>query len=305
MDRKATARETLAIMDRGYYEVNGTRVDIREQQEDSVKRSFLLTPEQGEQILKKWETGSKTEKKAAVLTTLNCSAVDAILRLTSEGKSAAVLNFASAKNPGGGFINGAMAQEESLAASGCLYKTQLAHEEYYEKNRAFRSMMYTDHAIWSPDVVFFRDGRFRLMEKPVTASVLTLPAVNMGQVLLKGEEEAEAEKINRAKAAGGRIICVGTTSCRTLESATGEDGILRAGSGWTDIFIYPGYRFKILDCLITNFHLPESTLVMLVSALAGREHVLHAYEEAIREKYRFFSFGDACFLADLKMRSEE
>ncbi len=118
-------------------------------------------------------------------------------------------------------------------------------------------------------------------------------------------EEAEAEKINRAKAAGGRIICVGTTSCRTLESATGEDGILRAGSGWTDIFIYPGYRFKILDCLITNFHLPESTLVMLVSALAGREHVLHAYEEAIREKYRFFSFGDACFLTDLKMRSEE
>ena len=118
-------------------------------------------------------------------------------------------------------------------------------------------------------------------------------------------EEAEAEKINRAKAAGGRIICVGTTSCRTLESATGEDGILRAGSGWTDIFIFPGYRFKILDCLITNFHLPESTLVMLVSALAGREHVLHAYEEAIREKYRFFSFGDACFLADLKMRSEE
>ena len=199
MDRKATARETLAIMDRGYYEVNGTRVDIREQQEDSVKRSFLLTPEQGEQILKKWETGSKTEKKAAVLTTLNCSAVDAILRLTSEGKSAAVLNFASAKNPGGGFINGAMAQEESLAASGCLYKTQLAHEEYYEKNRAFRSMMYTDHAIWSPDVVFFRDGRFRLMEKPVTASVLTLPAVNMGQVLLKGEDEAEAEKVMRRR----------------------------------------------------------------------------------------------------------
>ena len=199
MDRKATARETLAIMDRGYYEVNGTRVDIREQQKDSVKRSFLLTPEQGEQILKKWETGSKTEKKAAVLTTLNCSAVDAILRLTSEGKSAAVLNFASAKNPGGGFINGAMAQEESLAASGCLYKTQLAHEEYYEKNRAFRSMMYTDHAIWSPDVVFFRDGRFRLMEKPVTASVLTLPAVNMGQVMLKGEDVEYAEQVMKRR----------------------------------------------------------------------------------------------------------
>ncbi len=108
-------------------------------------------------------------------------------------------------------------------------------------------------------------------------------------------EEGEAKKINQAKAAGGRVICVGTTSCRTLESAAGQDGVLKAGCGWTDIFIYPGYQFKMLDCLITNFHLPESTLVMLVSALAGREQVLHAYEEAIREKYRFFSFGDACF----------
>ena len=109
-------------------------------------------------------------------------------------------------------------------------------------------------------------------------------------------EEEEAKKINDTKKAGGRVICVGTTSCRTLESATGEDGVLKAGSGWTDIFIYPGYRFKILDALITNFHLPESTLVMLVSALAGREHILHAYEEAIKERYRFFSFGDAMFI---------
>ncbi len=111
-------------------------------------------------------------------------------------------------------------------------------------------------------------------------------------------EEEEAKKVNDAKKNGGRVICVGTTSCRTVESATGEDGILKAGSGWTDIFIYPGYRFKILDGLITNFHLPESTLVMLVSALAGREHVLHAYEEAIKEKYRFFSFGDATLIID-------
>ena len=112
-------------------------------------------------------------------------------------------------------------------------------------------------------------------------------------------EEDQAKLINDTKAAGGRVIAVGTTSCRTLESATGEDGILKAGSGWTEIFIYPGYRFKTLDCLITNFHLPESTLVMLVSALAGREHVLNAYEEAIRERYRFFSFGDAMFITDL------
>ena len=108
--------------------------------------------------------------------------------------------------------------------------------------------------------------------------------------------EEAAEKINRAKASGGRVICVGTTSCRTVESAAGDDGTLKAGCGNTEIFIYPGYRFKVLDCLITNFHLPESTLVMLVSALAGREHVLHAYEEAIRLKYRFFSFGDAMLI---------
>lgn len=92
------------------------------------------------------------------------------------------------------------------------------------------------------------------------------------------------------------MIAVGTTSCRTLESATGEDGILKAGSGWTEIFIYPGYRFKMIDGLITNFHLPESTLVMLVSALAGKEHIMAAYEEAVREKYRFFSFGDAMMI---------
>ncbi len=110
-------------------------------------------------------------------------------------------------------------------------------------------------------------------------------------------EKEQAAIINETKKNGGRVICVGTTSCRTLESATGEDGILRAGSGWTEIFIYPGYKFKILDALITNFHLPESTLLMLVSALAGRDHVMAAYEEAVKEKYRFFSFGDAMFIS--------
>ena len=105
-----------------------------------------------------------------------------------------------------------------------------------------------------------------------------------------------ADKINRAKREGHRIICVGTTSCRTVESASDEDGVVKPGCGNTDIFIYPGYRFKVLDALITNFHLPESTLVMLVSALAGREHILNAYQEAIREKYRFFSFGDAMLI---------
>lgn len=108
--------------------------------------------------------------------------------------------------------------------------------------------------------------------------------------------EEAAEKINRTKENGGRVICVGTTSCRTIESAADENGHIKPCSGWTDIFIYPGYRFKVLDCLITNFHLPESTLLMLVSALAGREKVLAAYEEAVREGYRFFSFGDAMLI---------
>ena len=109
-------------------------------------------------------------------------------------------------------------------------------------------------------------------------------------------EEDQAELINRTKKEGGRVIAVGTTSCRTLESATGEDGILKAGSGWTDIFIYPGYQFRMIDALITNFHLPESTLMMLVSAFAGRELIMDTYAEAVKERYRFFSFGDAMFI---------
>lgn len=109
-------------------------------------------------------------------------------------------------------------------------------------------------------------------------------------------EEEQARLINETKKAGGRIISVGTTSCRTLESATDENGILKAKSGWTEIFIYPGYHFRMIDGLITNFHLPESTLLMLVSALAGKEHIMKAYEEAVRERYRFFSFGDAMMI---------
>ena len=110
--------------------------------------------------------------------------------------------------------------------------------------------------------------------------------------------EETARIINETKRNGGRVICVGTTSCRTVESFAAEDGTLKESAGWTSIFIYPGYRFKVLDALVTNFHLPQSTLIMLVSALAGREHVLAAYEEAVKERYRFFSFGDAMFIGD-------
>lgn len=117
--------------------------------------------------------------------------------------------------------------------------------------------------------------------------------------------EEAAKIINDTKAKGNRIICVGTTSCRTIESAADNDGKVEAGCDNTSIFIYPGYKFKALDCLITNFHLPESTLVMLVSALAGKDNVLHAYDEAIKEKYRFFSFGDACFFTNSFTKNNE
>lgn len=150
----------------------------------------------------------------------------------------------------------------------------------------------------------------KIVEKGVETAYVTLhvglgtfrpvKAENLSQHHMHSEyyevTKEAADKMNHAKASGGRIICVGTTSCRTVESAADENGIVQPGCGNTEIFIYPGYQFKVLDCLITNFHLPESTLVMLVSALAGREQVLAAYQEAIEERYRFFSFGDAMFI---------
>ena len=133
-------------------------------------------------------------------------------------------------------------------------------------------------------------GTFR----PVKAEEITGHHMHSELCMMSAET---ADILNETRKNGGRIVCVGTTSCRTLESLVGEDGTFCAASRWTDIFIYPGYRFRAMDALITNFHLPESTLVMLVSAFAGREHVLHAYEEAVKERYRFFSFGDAMFIA--------
>ena len=133
-------------------------------------------------------------------------------------------------------------------------------------------------------------GTFR----PVKAEEITDHQMHSEFCMISQET---AQLLNETRRAGGRLVCVGTTSCRTLESLAGEDGLFHESSAWTDIFIYPGYRFKAMDALITNFHLPESTLVMLVSAFAGREHILHAYEVAVQERYRFFSFGDAMFLA--------
>lgn len=220
MDRKAVARETLDIMKQGYYDMadnvekrdgfKGKRIWIQEDMEWSVSRSILITPEQGCEILAKYDGKGRGEeaagiqqaagRRAAAVWVENISAIDAIGRMAAEGKeNMGVLNFASAKNPGGGFLNGAMAQEESLAASSTLYRTLTANEEYYQVNRANRSMMYTDYGIYSPEVTFFRDGRFHLVEKPVKASVLTMPAVNMGQVMQKGEDLHEAKKVMRRR----------------------------------------------------------------------------------------------------------
>lgn len=216
MDRKAVARETMKIMEQGYYELppkqeKGTdkkagenrepermRISIKETMEDSIRRSILISPDQGARILEKY--GSSNPLSQPQTRVENISTVDAIRILSGEGKTTiGVLNFASAKNPGGGFLNGAMAQEESLAASSTLYPTLTANETYYRKNRANPSMMYLDYGIYSPDVLFFRDGSFRLTDIPVKASVLTLPAVNMGQVLLKGENQDEARRVMRRR----------------------------------------------------------------------------------------------------------
>lgn len=236
MDRKATAKETLEIMKNGYYEVRSRRVDISKFQEYSVANSFLLTPQQGEELMKGLPSdtlpnlnseGILNQSHTPEYTVWNCSTVDAILKADACKKSnIAVLNFASAKNPGGGFLNGAMAQEESLAASSCLYATLIVHEDYYKNNRACKSMMYTNHSIFSPDVVFFRDGRFQLLPQPVTASVLTLPAVNMGQVKLKGEDIHQAELVmkQRMKLA---LTIFAHQNCKTLILGAYGCGVFR------------------------------------------------------------------------------
>lgn len=266
MDRKAVARETLDIMKQGYYEIDGIngrrkRIDIKEDMERSIGRSILITPERGREILKNYEDAAggirKTKTVRQMCRAENISTVDAVRKLAAEGKEkTGVLNFASARNPGGGFINGAMAQEESLAASGTLYRTLTANEEYYRKNRAQSSMMYTDYAIYSPDVIFFRDGRFRLTEEPVKASVLTMPAVNMGQVQIKGEDIHEAKRVMRRRmklalalfaSQGAAHLILGAYGCGVfrndpLEVAQWWNDILEEGfSGFFESLFYAVY----------------------------------------------------------------
>lgn len=185
MDRKKIANETLNIIKQGYYIFNQQKISIHEMQEKSINDSVLIPPDT--YLLR--EEKSNNTKISVHISVENTPTVEAILNWNISKKSnIGVLNFASAKNPGGGFINGASAQEESLAASSGLYGCQCANPDYYSINRSCGTMIYTNYAIYSPNVVFFRDGRFRLLEQPVTASVLTLPAVNFGQVLQKGED---------------------------------------------------------------------------------------------------------------------
>ena len=187
-------------------------------------------------------------------------------------------------------------------------KAELADQERYQ---TVYSKEVGSAAAPTAGLHFTQDLLERIRDKGVKTAFVTLH-VGLGTFRpVKAEEITEhhmhselcmmsketAKVLNETKAAGGRVICVGTTSCRTLESLVNEDGTFAEKSKWTEIFIYPGYQFKAMDGLITNFHLPESTLVMLVSAFAGRENVLSAYEQAVKERYRFFSFGDAMFIA--------
>jgi uncharacterized protein (TIGR02452 family) len=251
MDRKAVANETVRIMRQGYYEVpqEGSaqegqkpqikRMDIKADMEQSIRESFLITPRQGEELLRKYENRSRCRMPQTRVE--NISTVDAVRLLAEEdGGEIGVLNFASAKNPGGGFLNGAMAQEESLAASSTLYRTLIAHEEYYRENRVQRSMMYLDYGIYSPDVVFFRDGEFHLTEHPMKASVLTLPAVNMGQVILKGENQEEARRVMRRRMKLVLAVFAERKVCRLVLGAYGC-GVFRnepreVAAWWRELF---------------------------------------------------------------------
>ncbi|MCI8649798.1 MAG: TIGR02452 family protein [Anaerotruncus sp.] len=255
MDRKEIAQETLQIMRQGFYEYEGRRVEFSTAQKKSVENSLLFTPEQALECVR---TCPKNPQRQPKLLVSGQSTVEAILDCAANRQErVGVLNFASAKNPGGGFLGGAMAQEESLAASSGLYQSLCAHMTYYETNRACKTMCYTHHAIYSPDVVFFRDGQFQLLAQPVTASVLTLPAVNYGQVLQKGEDTAHAKQVMRERmkaalalfaARGDRNLILGAYGCGVFRNDPDEIAawwkeLLEEGYGASFTHIF----FAVLD----------------------------------------------------------
>lgn len=253
MDRKAIARETLDILTNGGYPSPSGWVDIAALHQKSVSQSRFFPQEELPSL------PPNPNYPETAITLAPVSTVRAILNLAAQGKTAiGVLNFASAKNPGGGFLNGAMAQEESLATSGGLYKTLTPHEEYYRINRACGTMQYTGCAIWSPEVVFFRDENFALLPAPVTASVLTLPAVNLGQVLQKGEDLPAAKAAMNARMAralalfaamGSRELVLGAYGCGVFRNDPRD--IARR---WQELLSSPefsgrfaGVTFAVLD----------------------------------------------------------
>lgn len=256
MNRKEIAAETLKIQQQCRYQVNGTEIDITARQRASEQNSFLLTPEQGHDLIRKIQP--LPNSPTAVYRLINQSTVRAIAEMNDSGSIPAVLNFASAKNPGGGFLNGAMAQEEALAAAGGLYQTQLLHSTYYTANRACKSMMYTDHAIYSPEVVFFRDDRFALLEQPVYASVLTLPAVNMGQVIRKGEDVPQAKAVMKDRMRLSLAVFAGQKAARLILGAYGcgvfKNDPAEVACWWRELLEEEGYGrffeeivFAVLD----------------------------------------------------------
>lgn len=256
MDRKAIANETVAAILAGRYHYQGKEVDFSAKQAYSERNSILITPEEGQAILEKFHPLPKG--KGARLAVVAQSTVGAILDLAKEPGEIGVLNFASGKNPGGGFLNGANAQEESLAASSGLYGSLLIHSEYYEANRQCGHMCYTDHGIYSPQVVFFRDERFQLLAEPVLASVLTMPAVNYGQVLLKGEDATSAKEVMQHRMALVLVIFAHFGLKRLILGAYGcgvfRNDPLDVATWWRDLLIDQGYGtlfdevvFAILD----------------------------------------------------------
>lgn len=247
MERKEIAKSTVQIMEQGFYDYAGKVVQIEEAQQKSEQGSLLVTPAEAEVLLGDYREATVAgEGSAPQQRVANIATVQAILELHRAGaQRIGVLNFASAKNPGGGFLNGAMAQEESLAASSGLYGSLLRHPAYYQANRANKSMMYTHHAIYSPEVVFFRDEQFQLLAEPVTASVLTLPAVNYGQVLRQGEDPEQAAKVMKERMRlalslfareGHRVLVLGAYGCGVFRNDP-----LRVAAWWKELLEAEGY----------------------------------------------------------------
>lgn len=248
MNRKEVAEETVKIVEQGYYLYGDRKINIAEVQQHAEDHCVLITPDEAQQVLELYQVKAQENQAnhAPKQHVVNQAAVEVITELYQAGiKDIGVLNFASAKNPGGGFLNGAMAQEESLVASSGLYGTQLRQPRYYEANRAFKSMMYTHHAIYSPDVVFFRDGGFELLSNPVFASVLTLPAVNYGQVILKGEDKDQAEILMKERMAlslalfakhGHRTLVLGAYGCGVFRNDP-----IKVAQWWKELIEDEGY----------------------------------------------------------------